>query len=68
MKAEFLKDENGNIWFFFAHDVHVKPPKTKHLLYELKPCTQPSKDQKRDLLLREIEEYSHDKYLRTFAL
>ena len=24
MKAEFLKDENGNIWFFYATNIQVR--------------------------------------------
>ena len=27
MKAEFLRDENGNVWFFFAHNVQMRPAK-----------------------------------------
>jgi hypothetical protein len=25
MKAEFLKDDNGNIWFFYASNIQVRP-------------------------------------------
>ena len=35
MKAEFLKDENGNIWFFFARDIQIRTPKAKSIGYEL---------------------------------
>lgn len=30
MKAEFMKDENGNIWFYYASDIQVRPSKAKH--------------------------------------
>ena len=25
MKVEFFRDENNRIWFYFAHDIWVKP-------------------------------------------
>jgi len=25
MKAEFVKDINGTIWFSFSHDIYVRP-------------------------------------------
>jgi hypothetical protein len=29
MKAEFLKDENGNIWFFFASNIQIRTCKNR---------------------------------------
>jgi len=29
MKAEFLRDENDNIWFTFAKDIHIRRIKSK---------------------------------------
>lgn len=40
MQAEFSKDENGYIWFFYAHNVHVREVPNKKTLN--------SKDAKRE--------------------
>jgi len=29
MKAEFLKDENDNLWFTFAKDIHIRRVQNK---------------------------------------
>jgi hypothetical protein len=37
MKAEFLKDDNGNIWFFYAESMQVRNCKGRMgIAYELK--------------------------------
>lgn len=73
MKAEFLKDENGNIWFFYAHHINTRPAKNKAAaLYEVRNLATQSqanasaqntltaaKNQimSKDKLLEDIEEY-----------
>lgn len=29
MKAEFVRDENGWIWFFYARDIHARKSKSR---------------------------------------
>ena len=37
MKVEFLKDENGNIWFFFASNIQVRSSKARqNPLYDVR--------------------------------
>lgn len=62
MKTTFLKDENGNIWFFYANNIQVRPCKNKHNnpLYDVKAAiTQKAKEQK-EQLIREIEVYESE--------
>ena len=60
MKAEFLKDENGCIWFFFAQNIQVRPPKTKNYLYELQPSASSKAQDQREQLLTDIQHYQNE--------
>lgn len=60
MKAEFLKDENGNIWFFYASKIQIRPSRNRLLpAYELRSGVGANKilENQKDQLIKDIEEY-----------
>ncbi len=61
MKAEFLKDENGNIWFFFATNIQIRPSKNRMgLAYDIKVSQSQKAKEKKQELIMEIEEYERE--------
>ena len=60
MKAEFFKDENGNIWFYYASNIQMRPSKNRLLpAYELRSGVGGNKilENQKDSLIKDIEEY-----------
>lgn len=59
MKTVFLKDENGNIWFFYAQNIQIRQAKNRLLSgYDL--STKKFQQQTKDQLLKEITEYEKE--------
>ena len=59
MKAEFLRDENDNLWFTFAKDIHTRRLQSKLSItgYETKKVSEgltANQVAQKDLLLREL--------------
>ena len=59
MKAEFLRDENDNLWFTFAKDIHIRRLQSKLSItgYETKKFSEgltANQVAQKDLLLREL--------------
>ena len=64
MKAEFLRDENDNIWFTFAKDIQIRRINSKISLtgYDSKKIGETltaNQIAQKDLLLRELQEYEN---------
>lgn len=63
MKVEFLKDENQNVWFSFAKDLHIRRMKQHINLIQLKQednsetLAQQHKHAQEELLRNELKEY-----------
>lgn len=61
MKAEFLKDENGNIWFFFASNIQIRTCKNRiSPAYNLKNSASQKANAQKELLIAEIEQYENE--------
>ena len=59
MKAEFLKDDNGNIWFFYATGIQSRP-RYKHtppVVVADVGKTKVNDAEEKDELLVELNEY-----------
>mmetsp|Transcript_45789 Transcript_45789/g.33509 ORF Transcript_45789/g.33509 Transcript_45789/m.33509 type:complete len:92 (-) Transcript_45789:411-686(-) len=56
MRCEFLKDENGTIWFFYASEIRVRPVKGRGSEYSIKKI-QYINQQNKTSLLQELERH-----------
>lgn len=57
MKAEFLKDENSNIWFFFASNIQVRSKTRVSHAYSMRNSASQKANQQKEQLVAEIEQY-----------
>ena len=57
MKAEFLKDENGNIWFFYGRHIHTRMVKNKVQLYHTQTSCVEVTTPQRQVLESELQLY-----------
>jgi len=61
MKVEFLKDENGNIWFFFASNIQVRSSKARqNPLYDVRAAMGQKANQQKEQLIKEIQVYENE--------
>jgi hypothetical protein len=62
MKTEFLVDENSNVWFTFASNIHYREMDNKLVFNKVDSSKaalnfQQHQQQKKDMLLKELQEY-----------
>lgn len=64
MKAEFLKDDNGNIWFFYASNIQtrsrIKSSPENGMNIESMKNSKTNEIENKEELLAEIEEYEQE--------
>ncbi|CDW81558.1 UNKNOWN [Stylonychia lemnae] len=61
MKAEFLKDENGNIWFFYASNIRTRKTSTRALpAYNMKNSASQKANVQKEQLIAEIDQYEQE--------
>lgn len=61
MKAEFLKDENSNIWFFYASNIQVRSSKGRNNpMYDVKAAMSQKANQQKEQLIKEIQQYENE--------